>query len=124
MNRVGRLGWIQIDCADPFALAIFWSQVLGTEIDRPMGDPPHYLGLIPAGPGEPVVSFHRVPEAKTVKNRLHFDVAVDDVEVATARIQGMGGSRLSSQDVSEYGFRWRVMADPEGNEFCLIYSLP
>ncbi len=124
MERVGRLGWIQVDSADPVRLAAFWSHVLGVEIDAALGEPPHYLGLVPSGPGAPVVSFHRVPEAKVVKNRLHFDVAVDDVEVASARIEDLGGSRLAGDDFSEYGFHWRVMADPEGNEFCLIYSLP
>jgi predicted enzyme related to lactoylglutathione lyase len=123
MDRVGRLGWIQIDCADPVRLAAFWSQVLGVEIDStPLGEPPHYVGLIPASPNEPVISFHRVPETKTAKNRLHFDVAVDEVESATVRIQVLGGGRLPSDDFHEYGYHWRVMADPEGNEFCLIYS--
>ena len=122
MERVGRLGWIQIDCADPVRLAAFWSQVLGVEIDAALGEPPHYLGLV-ASSDAPTVSFHRVPEAKVVKNRLHFDVAVDDVETASARIEGIGGTRLASDDFSEHGFHWRVMADPEGNEFCLVYSL-
>jgi predicted enzyme related to lactoylglutathione lyase len=123
MGRVGRLGWIQIDCADPEALAGFWSEVLGVEIDQPaLGDPPHYVGLIPATPHEPVVTFQRVTEGKTTKNRLHLDVAVDEVEAATLRIEGLGGRRLPSRDFSEYGFHWRVMADPEGNEFCLIYT--
>ena len=120
MDRVGRLGWIQIDCADPIGLATFWSRVLGAEIDRPLGDPPHYVGLVPAGPGRPVVSFQRVPEPRTVKNRLHLDVEVDDIEAATVRVESMGGTRLSSDDFSEHGFHWRVMADPDGNEFCLV----
>ena len=81
------------------------------------------MGLVPATPNEPVVSFHRVPESKTVKNRLHFDVAVDEVEPATARIQDLGGGRLPCDDFHEYGYHWRVMADPEGNEFGPIYSL-
>ena len=124
MERVGRLGWIQIDCADPVRLARFWSHVLGVEIDTALGEPPHYLGLVRASSDAPTVSFHRVPEAKVVKNRLHFDVAVDDVETASARIEDLGGMRLAFDDFSEYWFHWRVMADPEGNEFCLIYSLP
>jgi len=124
MERIGRLGWIQVDCADPVRLATFWSQVLGTEIDRPwFGDPPHYVGLIPLEAGQPVLTFHRVPEAKTTKNRLHLDVAVDEVEAATTRVVGLGGGRSPAADVSEYGFHWRVMLDPEGNEFCLIHSL-
>jgi predicted enzyme related to lactoylglutathione lyase len=69
-----------------------------------------------------VVSFHRVPDAKTVKNRLHLDLEVDDIGAATARIESLGSKRLPSDDFSEYGFSWRVMADPDGNEFCLVYS--
>jgi predicted enzyme related to lactoylglutathione lyase len=122
MDRLGRLGWIQIDCADPVRLAEFWSHVLGVEIDAALGEPPAYLGLDPTSPGAPVVSFQRVPEAKVVKNRLHFDIAVDDVEAAAVRIEGLGGARLPAEDFSEFGFHWRVMADPEGNEFCLIYT--
>jgi predicted enzyme related to lactoylglutathione lyase len=124
MEAIGRLNWIQIDCTDPRRLAGFWSQVLGVDVGDALGDPPHYLALAPAGEGAPTVSFHRVPEAKVVKNRLHFDIAVDDVEAATARITELGGARLPSGDFSEYGFNWRVVADPEGNEFCLVYSLP
>jgi predicted enzyme related to lactoylglutathione lyase len=121
MNGIGRWGWVQIDCSDPVALATFWSSVLGARIDRPgLGDPPRYLGLVPTSPDQPVVSFQRVPDPKTVKNRVHLDIAVDDVEAATARIEALGGSRHAAGDFSEYGFRWRVMADPEGNEFCLV----
>ena len=123
MERVGRLGWIQIDCADPVRLAAFWSQVLGTEIGEALGEPPHYVSLAPASPDAPQVSFHRVPETKVVKNRLHFDIVVDDLETSSARIAELGGTRSASNDFSEHGFHWRVMADPEGNEFCLVYSL-
>jgi predicted enzyme related to lactoylglutathione lyase len=64
-----------------------------------------------------------VPEPKTVKNRLDLDLAVDDVEAATARIEALGGRRLRPEaDFNEYGYCWRTMADPEGNEFCLIFE--
>lgn len=119
---VGRLGWIQIDCHDPEGLAAFWAAVLGVEIEGPLGDPPHYVALKAVTPDAPAVSFQRVPEAKAGKNRLHFDVAVDDVDVATAMIEGLGGARVPHDDYYEYGYRWRLMADPEGNEFCLIYE--
>ena len=58
---------------------------------------------------------------QTVKNRLHFDLEVDDIGAATERIERLGGKRLPSDDFSEYGFHWRVMTDPDGNEFCLVY---
>jgi predicted enzyme related to lactoylglutathione lyase len=117
------LGWIQVDCADPVRLARFWSLVLGLEIAPAFEEPPVYVGLVPAGSDAPSVSFQRVLESKVVKNRLHFDITVDDVEEASARIEGLGGVRLPGEDVSEDGFRWRVMADPEGNEFCVIYAI-
>jgi len=56
------------------------------------------------------------------KNRLHFDVAVDHVDAATARIQDLGGIRVPHDDYQENGYSWRLMEDPEGNEFCLIYD--
>jgi predicted enzyme related to lactoylglutathione lyase len=120
---VGRLGWIQTDCHDPERLAAFWGAVLGVEIEDQLGQPPHYVNLKPVTPAAPGVSFQRVPEAKAGKNRLHFDVGVDDVDVATARIETLGGTRVPHDDYHEYGYRWRLMADPEGNEFCLIYEL-
>jgi predicted enzyme related to lactoylglutathione lyase len=119
---IGRLGWIQIDCRDPLRLAQFWSEVLGVAVDdEPLGDPPHYVILHRTVPGGPKVCFQRVPEPKVVKNRLHLDIAVEDVEKATERVEALGGRRVADGDFSEYGVRWRVMTDPEGNEFCLIY---
>ena len=124
MQAIGRLGWVQIDASDPMALAAFWGEVLGQPLDgAPLGDPPHYVALEP-GPSGVVVSFQRVPESKTIKNRLHLDVEVDDVDAAQARIERLGGRRLPMDDFHEYGFHWRQMEDPEGNEFCLIYDVP
>jgi predicted enzyme related to lactoylglutathione lyase len=123
---VGRLGAIQVDCADPVVLARFWARVFGSEMQEALGDPPHYVNLGPwaAVPGAVMVAFQRVPENKAGKNRLHFDVEVDDVESATAQIEALGGTRAPTTDFHEYGYHWRVMADPEGNEFCLIYASP
>jgi len=118
---VGRWGWLQIDCADPVRLAAFWAEVLDVEVGDGFGDPVHYLGLKPATPGGPVVSFQRVPEPHAAKNRLHLDIEVGgDVDAATERILSLGGAR-QGEDFAEHGFRWRVMTDPEGNEFCLVH---
>jgi predicted enzyme related to lactoylglutathione lyase len=124
MEAIGRLEWIQIDCLDPRRLALFWGTVLGLEIDSTLGEPAHYVGLAKVGPDHPHVYFQRVSEPKTLKNRLHLDIRIDDIEQATARIETLGGRRLPVQDFREHGFRWRVMADPEGNEFCLVYGQP
>jgi predicted enzyme related to lactoylglutathione lyase len=123
MDGIGRLGWIQVDCADPVRLATFWGHLLGREVDLPLGTPPQYVGLVPDSRHEPVVSFQRVPEPKSGKNRLHFDIAVEDVEDATLEILARGGARGATGDFEEHGFRWRTMSDPEANEFCLIYTL-
>ena len=123
MKAVGRIGWIQIDCPDPERLAAFWSEVLGVEIDSRLGSPPQFVNLARQSPNAPHVSFQRVPEPKVVKNRVHLDLVVDDVNTATSRIESLGGRRRSPEDdFREYGYSWRTMADPEGNEFCLIYD--
>lgn len=116
---MGRVGWIQIDCADPDRLRRFWAVLLELEPDMSPA-PPAYRCLL-GRDGAPGICFQRVPEPKTVKNRVHLDIVVTDLEVATARIEELGGRRRGQhRDYHENGWRWRVMADPEGNEFCLV----
>jgi predicted enzyme related to lactoylglutathione lyase len=123
MEPVGQLGWIQIDCREPLALAVFWSGVLGLAVDQDyLGEPPHYVGLVPTNPNDPVVTFQRVPEPKITKNRLHLDVRVVDADRASAQVEELGGRKVQDGDFHEYGYSWRAMTDPEGNEFCLIYG--
>jgi predicted enzyme related to lactoylglutathione lyase len=65
-----------------------------------------------------VVGFQRVLEAKSGKNRLHLDLVVEHLDASTAEIEGLGGRWLEPGNTRELeGFRWRCMADPEGNEF-------
>ena len=115
----GGLDAITIDCGDGLELARFWAEVLGTEIESAVGDGPQYVDLLPV-PGVPILRFQRVPELKVVKNRVHLDVAVSDLEIAAARIEALGGRRISQEPFAEYHYRWLVMADPEGNEFCVV----
>jgi len=120
-QAIGRIGWVQIDCPDPERLAAFWAEVLGVEIESPLGSPPQFMNLGRQSPDGPHVSFQRVPEPKTVKNSVHLDIVVGDVELATSRIESLGGRRRRPEaDFMEYGYSWRTMADPEGNEFCLF----
>jgi predicted enzyme related to lactoylglutathione lyase len=119
---VGRLRWVQVDCPDPERLAAFWAKVLDVAIEARLGDPPQFVNLASAEPGAPQVCFQRVPEPKSVKNRLHFDLQVEDVDEACARVEALGGRRRDDHDFREHGFSWRRMVDPEGNEFCLIYG--
>ncbi len=122
---IGRLGWIQIDCLDPEPLAAFWAEVLGVDVGQRLGEAPQFIYLEAAGPGAPRVCFQRVPEAKVVKNRVHFDLWVEDVEQATRRIEALGGWRRDDHDFhdEEHDEHWRRMADPAGNEFCLAFEV-
>jgi predicted enzyme related to lactoylglutathione lyase len=106
---------------DPVALATFWAEVTGGTIDDEVhGDPPRYVAIAPADEHGTWLTLQRVPEAKAAKNRLHLDLYPEDLDAASARIEAIGGARVSGADVRGFGFRWRVMADPAGNEFCLI----
>jgi len=114
---------IDIDCADPYALAGFWSQVLGYprhDDDHP-GDPEVIL-LPPDGVG-PAVLFLKVPEAKSVKNRLHIDLQPTDLtrDAEVERLLGLGAT-LAADHRRPDGTGWAVLADPEGNEFCVERS--
>ncbi len=116
---VGKLEAITIDCADALALARFWADIFGTEVASAEGEGPTYVDLRPV-PGAPTLRFQRVPEPKSVKNRVHLDVEVTDLDGARARVEALGGRTLSERPFEEFGYRWLVMADPEGNEFCLV----
>jgi len=114
-----RLNNVTFDCDDPEAVARFWSAAL----DRPLDpDPtPFFVSIGEAGADDgaagPSFFFSKVPEAKTVKNRVHVDLASDDREAEVDRLVGLGARRVADKD--EYGHAWTVMADPEGNEFCV-----
>jgi predicted enzyme related to lactoylglutathione lyase len=111
---------ITIDCANAYELAGFWSQVTGqpiSEHDFP-GDPEALVEL-PNGTG---LLFIQVPEAKSVKNRVHLDLRPDttrDAEVE--RLLGIGATLVSDMRRPD-GKGWVVLADPEGNEFCVERS--
>jgi predicted enzyme related to lactoylglutathione lyase len=118
VGPVGDLNAIAIDCADPLELARFWAAVFGTGIESPIGDGTHYVDLVPR-PGVPILRFQRVPESKVTKNRVHLDLSVRDLDEACARVEALGGRRMLKQAVTENGYVWTVMQDPEGNEFCI-----
>lgn len=114
-EKVGDLGYIIVDCNDQERLALFWSQVLGLEIT----DRSHpYIDLAQYSDGAPVISFQKVDEPKTTKNRLHLDVIVPDLTIATERIIAIGGKLVEICFKEPY--EWRVMSDPEANEFCIV----
>jgi predicted enzyme related to lactoylglutathione lyase len=63
--------------------------------------------------------LQRVPEPKTSKNRMHLDIRTDQLDPTVERLVTLGARRLQPGITEEAGFRWVVMADPEGNEFCV-----
>jgi predicted enzyme related to lactoylglutathione lyase len=112
-ERVGALYAIVIDVNDLETCAKFWSQVLGTDI---LYQNERYLRLGHKGE-RPTLLLQKVPERHKEKNRVHIDLDVPDLDAAVSRVQDLGGHKL--RQLSEYGIEWVVMADPEGNEFCL-----
>jgi hypothetical protein len=137
---------VVVDARDPAALAGFWAEALGYQLEPPppgfadweeflrsVGVPEEdwarYAAVVdPDGKG-PRVFFQKVPEGKVLKNRVHLDLSVsggrgaspaerrDRIAAAAARLEGLGATVLGP--VQEPGSYWMVMQDPEGNEFCL-----
>src|SRR5262245_26843454 len=70
------------------------------------------------------LTLQRVSEPKSVKNRMHLDLLVDNVEQEVGRLEALGATRLSPQAHEDFGQRWYVLADPEGNEFCVAHEPP
>jgi len=113
-----KVGYLAIDTTDPNALAPFWCGLLDVQVDTTIGDG-DFLILSATADGL-TVGFQRVPEAKSGKNRVHLDLVVDDLDAATTEVEQLGGRWLEPGTTRELeGFRWRCMADPEGNEFDL-----
>lgn len=103
---------LAVDCADPPALAHWWSRLVGGEVE--IDDDGDATLRTPQGLA---IDFLFVPDRKTVKNRLHLDLRSSDLDTATERAIAIGATR--AEDVYA-GDRWRVLRDPEGNEFCLL----
>ena len=112
-----RLTEVAISCADPAALAQFWCAVLDYEVQDDEGE---YVAIgSPTDAEAPTLGFGRVPEGKTVKNRLHLDVSPSDrdQQEEVRRLLDLGARRI---DIGQGDVSWVVMADPEGNEFCVL----
>jgi hypothetical protein len=105
---------IVVDCREPKSLVRFWAQLLGGDpVDRARGW--SHVEL----PGFALLAFQPVPESKAVKNRLHLDIAVDDILGAATEAVGMGAARVGETVTDDQG-SFQAMLDPEGNEFCFV----
>jgi predicted enzyme related to lactoylglutathione lyase len=103
-----------LDCCGLERMAMFWQSALGFAVDGIIEG--RYVSL--SGHGV-VLTLQHVAEPKSVKNRMHLDVLVDDVEAEVTRLETLGASRLTPTARQEFGQTWFVLADPEGNEFCV-----
>lgn len=113
-----RLAVIAIDAVRPRLVADFWCRVLGWEVLEEDADGDFSIG--PSETAWPTIDVLGVPESKSVKNRLHFDLRADgsSTEEELQRLLDLGARKVDvgqRPDVS-----WVVLADPEGNEFCLL----
>jgi predicted enzyme related to lactoylglutathione lyase len=110
---------ITFDARDPHVLAAFWGALLEREI-RPGDMPQDDSVLVVPAPGQPGLLFLRVPEGKTAKNRIHFDLWPTSVkrDEQVDRAIALGAVVLADQRQAD-GTGWVVFADPDGNEFCL-----
>jgi predicted enzyme related to lactoylglutathione lyase len=119
-RETGAIAAVVVDAADPAGLAEFWAAATGWPVAR-RGD--NFASLQPPVPGLPFVEFVSSGEPKTVKDRLHLDVApfaADDQTAEVGRLLAGGATRA---DIGQApGSTWVVLADPEGNEFCVLSS--
>ncbi len=115
---------LDIDAADPDRLASFWADALGWRrthdlVEEVVLEPPEHSvwdGVVAD------LLFLRVPDKKAGKNRLHLDLRPDDQAAEVARLELLGATRVDVGQPADVS--WVVMADPEGNEFCVLAPLP
>ena len=105
---------VNVDAANPEALGRWWAAALGWVI---VNDAPDEFEIRPAPDQVPGLLFVHVPEAKAGKNRLHLDFRPDDQQAEVSRLLDLGAR---TADVGQGQQTWVVLADPEGNEFCVL----
>ena len=115
-----------IDAADPGRLARFWAAALGWEV---AADKDGVANVWPHGfrypdPAALPLVFLSVPEAKTGKNRIHLDLATESVAHQAAEVERLLGLGAVRADIGQGDVPWQVLADPEGNEFCVLDPRP
>ncbi|HJM00347.1 MAG: VOC family protein [Acidimicrobiales bacterium] len=112
---------VTIDCSDPEQLADFWSEAIGFTHREGNGGP--YITISNSDVDRAVnhLTFQKVPEGKSAKNRVHLDMFVDDIAAEVERLVGLGAAVISQpSEPSHLGFVAVVLTDPEGGEFCVV----
>ena len=113
------LEMITVDCADPPRLADWWAAAVGGEV---VALPGSGFTLV-AREGWPALGFQRVDHPTPGKNRMHLDLMTSDLDAEVERLVGLGATETARHSV-EGGIRWAVMADPDGNAFCVAAPRP
>jgi hypothetical protein len=116
-RQAGALAAVVIEAADPAALARFWADASGQQVGKDEGD---FVGLRTVDGRGPWLEFLPEHKPKTGQNRLHLDVAPrlgDDQAAEVTRLRGLDARSI---DIGQGDVPWEVMADPEGNEFCVL----
>jgi predicted enzyme related to lactoylglutathione lyase len=129
---------VVIDCSDLDRSAGFWAAVLGyTPVPASTGSASTgsastgsastgstgtgpYRGLTPESGAGIDLLLQRVPDVKGQKNRLHLDLRTPDLDAEVRRVLGLGATLLTREPVAEDGWLWHILADPDGNEFCVL----
>ena len=105
-----------LDCADPETLGTFWAEALGVQR---LGAAGNYVLLASPSGALPKLLLQRVNEPKAAKNRMHLDIETPNIDAEVKRLEAIGARRLEQDARVEHGSQWVIMADPEGNEFCV-----
>ena len=111
-----RVGEVVMDCAEHGAVVEFWQAALGYE-RQDVNE--QYVALAPKEReiGRVPILFQKVPEPKRAKNRVHLDFRSEDMAAEVERLLGLGATFIAQRSLGQ--LTWTVMADPEGNEFCV-----
>jgi hypothetical protein len=121
---VSRVSHTTIDCRDAYALSEWWKGVIGyTDVPDDPNEPGHEECMIVDQASGHRLLFIEVPDPKSVKNRLHLDLVPTDVtrDAEVERVLALGAVQRSDLRRPD-GTGWVVLADPEGNEFCILRS--
>lgn len=116
-----KMSHVCIDCKDAHAVASFWKDLLGYKLIDESEDGEVEIVLESPNEDDTDLLFVEVPEGKTLKNRIHFDLRPVDQAAEVERAKSLGATEV---DIGQGDQTWVVLADVEGNEFCILRALP
>ncbi|MGH2774325.1 MAG: VOC family protein [Actinomycetota bacterium] len=108
---------VTLDAADPHRLAEFWSELLGYKV---VYDDDDEVAIEKPDESGPAVLFLKAPDVKAGKNRMHFDLNPDEQAAEVERALSLGATHVEIGQGRDPDVTWKVLADPEGNEFCIL----